>query len=101
MARFCPWCAHSERRVFKCSLSAGGPILQPGLQALLVTPICPHDVSLRPLVLDCDAAIEVEISPDSAPAYMTCDGQSGFALEVGEKLLIRKSAQSVKWLLPE
>lgn len=82
------------------SLSAGGPILHPSLKAMLLTPICPHDVSLRPLVLGADVQIEIEILADSAAAFLTCDGQSGFELRTGQKLQVRKAADRVKWLMP-
>lgn len=82
------------------SLSAGGPILDPSLKAMLMTPICPHDVSLRSIVLGPSVTIEVIVSPDSAAAFLTCDGQSGFELQNEQRLTIRKSTESVKWLMP-
>src|SRR5690606_9478582 len=72
------------------SLSAGGPILLPGLDALLLTPICPHTLTQRPLVVP-DAAV-LEIAPlAGAPARLTVDGQEGEALAAGDRVRVRRS----------
>ncbi len=78
------------------SLSAGGPILDPRLDAIIATPICPHTLAVRPLVLPPDAEITVEIGPASEDTFLTIDGQVGCALKAGDRITIRRSAQRVE-----
>ena len=61
------------------SLSAGGPILHPALEALVVTPICPHTLTLRPSVVPADREITGTVG-DAEDAYLTLDGQGGHAV---------------------
>lgn len=72
------------------SLSAGGPILLPGLGAFVLTPICAHTLSQRPLVVP-DAAV-LEIAPRAgAPARLTVDGQEGVELAPGDRVRVERS----------
>lgn len=73
------------------SLSAGGPILHPELECLAVTPICPHTLTNRPLVVRGDAVIKVELKCKDEDVYLTIDGQVGKKLECGDRLRIAKS----------
>jgi len=76
------------------SLSAGGPILLPGLDALVLTPICPHTLTQRPLVLPDEAALE--IAPlAGAPARLTVDGQEGEELAAGDRVRVRRSEHAL------
>lgn len=83
------------------SLASGGPILQPSTQAILVTPICPHTLSNRPLVVPSAAVIEVTLSPEQEEeVYLTVDGQTGVPLHYPDCLKIKKAAQTIKLVQP-
>ncbi len=66
------------------NLSAGGPILMPGARVFVVTPICPHTLSQRPLVLPDTARLTIEVPPREGGAQLTVDGQVGARLEGGD-----------------
>lgn len=78
------------------SMSAGGPILVPGVDCIVVTPICPHSLSVRPLVMPATAEIRVS-SPQASSAghQVTVDGQVGQALGPGESVVIAREATPV------
>jgi NAD+ kinase len=78
------------------SLSAGGPILFPSLGALVATPICPHTMSIRPVVVPADATISVEILSRMDGILVTVDGQSGGALGSGGRVLVQRSPHPVR-----
>jgi len=62
------------------NLSAGGPILYPNLEVVVVTPICPHALTNRPIVLSLHAEVEVRLESHSEEVWLTLDGQQGFPL---------------------
>jgi NAD+ kinase len=72
------------------SLSAGGPILLPGLAAFVLTPISPHTLSQRPLVLPETSGIEIRAFPREGLGQLTVDGQVGLALDAGDRVLVRR-----------
>lgn len=72
------------------SLAAGGPVLSPTLSALVVTPICPHSLSHRPIVLEPDAQLELEIKRSSGIATLVVDGQGFFPMQQGERLRLTR-----------
>ncbi len=78
------------------SLSAGGPIVEPTVQSILITPISPHSLSVRPILLPPDA--EILVQPKDAPeeVLVTSDGQVGTTLGAGHSLSIRRSALGVR-----
>lgn len=78
------------------SLSAGGPVVQPTLSALLLTPICPFEVAQRPLVLDGEAPVSIEFLDRTTPAFLTSDGQENVPLSLKRKLEISRSAKVVR-----
>ena len=80
------------------SLSAGGPILYPTLETFLMTPICPHTLTSRPIVLPDTFVIDINIK-DGDDIYMTLDGQEGFPLKVRDKVRIRKADYKTKFLV--
>ncbi|MHB1505873.1 MAG: NAD(+)/NADH kinase [Sulfobacillus sp.] len=76
------------------ALSAGGPVLTPEVAAILVTPICPHTLSSRSVVVPPDVTVSVELLPagDRSETFLTVDGQLGERLEAGDRLTVRRSA---------
>lgn len=75
------------------SISAGGPILVPTLEAVIITPICPHALTQRPLVVPDQSLIELQLTSDNGEVYLTLDGQVGFAMQQGDTLRVRRSAR--------
>jgi NAD+ kinase len=73
------------------SLSAGGPILYPTIHSLVLTPINPHTLTNRPLVLPEDAHIEITLKSQSEGVLLALDGQAGFTLMTGDTVEIKKS----------
>ena len=74
------------------SLSAGGPLLMPGLEAIVLTPICPHSLTHRPVVLDHGTLIESELLLErDQQATLTVDGQEGIELRGHDRVMIRRS----------
>ena len=78
------------------SLSAGGPVLVPDLDALVATPISPHTLAVRPLVVPGDARIEVEIRPRREETILTVDGQAGVDLAPGDRVAVVRSPHPVR-----
>jgi len=76
------------------SLAAGGPILAPSIEAVVITPICPHTLSNRPIVLNPSEEINIEYISEREPAEVSYDGITSFNLFTGESLTINKSSQS-------
>ncbi|MEW6543559.1 MAG: NAD(+)/NADH kinase [Nitrospirota bacterium] len=73
------------------SLSAGGPIAAPSIQALILTPICPHTLTHRPLLIPSGASLEVTLLSEDEGAMTTFDGQVGVAMTQGDTVTIRVS----------
>ena len=82
------------------SLAAGGPIIHPELDAFVITPICPHMLTNRPLVIPDTSRVEIDFSAAEEPVYLTLDGQIGFQLEPTDRVLITKSANKVTFVRP-
>jgi NAD+ kinase len=78
------------------NLSAGGPILSPLLGVAVLTPICPHALSLRPIVVPDSGIIEVTLGTPREEVYLTLDGQEGTSLGQGDTVSITRSKASVK-----
>lgn len=73
------------------SLSAGGPIIAPSIQALILTPISPHTLTHRPLLIPSGAALEVTLTSQDEGAMTTFDGQVGIAITQGDTVVINAS----------
>ena len=73
------------------SLSAGGPIIDPAVQSLILTPICPHTLTHRPLIVPGTAEIEVTLTSKDDGAMATLDGQVGVAITQGDTVVIQTS----------
>jgi len=81
------------------SLSAGGPILYPTLEAFIITPICPHALTNRPVVVPDKAILDVALRRGSG-VMLTVDGQVGMPIVQGDSLKVRKAAASVRIVQP-
>ena len=77
------------------NLSAGGPILYPTLDVIVVTPICPHTLTNRPIVLDLDSVVEVRLESPSEEVYITLDGQEGFPLTTHDVVRIQRCTEPI------
>lgn len=82
------------------SLSAGGPILYPTLDSIVVTPICSHTLTNRPIVVPGNSNIEIIIKSLSEDVFLTLDGQVGFSLRMDDVVEISKSPFNTKLLVP-
>ncbi len=80
------------------SLSANGPIVSPLVDCILATPICPHTLAVRPLILPPDETITVEVLPPSPELVLTIDGQEAVTLAPGDRIVARRSAAPVRLL---
>lgn len=81
------------------NLAANGPIVHPHMSVILLTPICPHTLTYRPVVLAGEAVIELSMR-DSEQTYLTLDGQEGFPLERGDVVRVFRSPRSMTLLMP-
>jgi NAD+ kinase len=81
-------------------LSAGGPILYPTLDSIVLTPICPHTLTNRPIVLPDIFKIEIIIKTISGDVFLTLDGQVGFSLRMGDIIEINKAGYKARLLVP-
>lgn len=84
------------------ALSAGGPIIHPGLNTLSLVPVSPHTLSYRPLLVSGDSRIEIQISATSPNnAQATCDGQTNFTLDLGDTVVVQKKHECAKLIHPK
>jgi NAD+ kinase len=82
------------------NLSAGGPIIFPTMRAIVLTPICSHTLTNRPIVLSSDVKIEITLQSSQDEVYATVDGQVGLKMQPGDLLTIMKSKVAVKLIAP-
>ncbi len=73
------------------SLSAGGPIIQPYIPAIIISPICPHTLSFRPMVIASSSTIKTQLIAGEE-VYLTLDGQRGFQMEIDDVIEVRTSS---------
>ncbi len=84
------------------SLAAGGPIVYPIVSAFVITPICPHTLTNRPLVIPDSAQIEIGFAGGDAPIYLTLDGQVGVELRAGGRgQRWRRGAERLRLVRPQ
>ena len=81
------------------NLAAGGPILVPDLKAIVLTPICPHTLTNRPLVAPGDAHVQVTVGPGSQNVVMTIDGTVGRPVAPGDRIEVRCARDSVRMVV--
>jgi NAD+ kinase len=82
------------------SLSAGGPIVSPDIDLMLLTPICPHSLNMRPMVVSAQNTIRTKIQATHNDIGITIDGQLGFKLELDDVIILSKSkhhAKLIRW----
>ena len=75
------------------SLSAGGPILDPNVRGLLVTPICAHTLDIRPMVVAEDNVVSIHVKAFHQDIQLTFDGQESFPLLPGDEVIVRKASR--------
>jgi len=77
------------------SLSAGGPIVYPSLQSIIITPICPHNLTNRPIIVPKEAVIGVTLRSGDAEVFLTLDGQVGFKMELQDRMEVKKGEGAI------
>jgi NAD+ kinase len=82
------------------SLSAGGPIVHPSVESWIITPICPHTLSDRPVVVRDSALIEVHLSGDTESVFLTLDGQTGIPMQAADVVRMRRAAERLRLIQP-
>jgi NAD+ kinase len=82
------------------SLSAGGPIVHPAVEAFIITPICPHMLSDRPVVVRDSSSIEMKLSGNTESVFLTLDGQKGIPLQVTDRVRICRAKEMLKLIQP-
>ena len=82
------------------NLSAGGPVIFPSMNVVVITPICPFTLSNRPIVVPDESLIEVRLMTDNEEVALTLDGQVGFSLKVRDRIVIRKSNTTFNLVQP-
>lgn len=73
------------------SLSAGGPIVSPSLKVIIITPICPHSLQSRSIVVSHEDTVKIELCSSDADIMMTVDGQQGYNIKMGDLITIKQS----------
>jgi len=83
------------------ALSAGGPILQPTLPAIILVPICPHTLSDRPLAVSSDSHVEIVMTSTARQsAHVTLDGQTNFTVQDNDRVRVRRAERPVTLIHP-
>ena len=82
------------------SLAAGGPIVYPAVESFVVTPICPHTLTNRPLVIPDSATIDVDFKAEDDAVFLTLDGQVGIELVRGDHIRVRKAPEKLLLVRP-
>jgi NAD+ kinase len=83
------------------NLAAGGPIVQPSVDALILTPIAPHTLTNRPIIIPASSTVRVQPHMEVRDeVFVTFDGQAGFQLEDGDEISIRRAERSLLLIHP-
>ncbi len=78
------------------NLAAGGPIVYPTLDCVILTPICPHTLSNRPIVLPDSAQLTIRIVDEIEDVFATLDGQMGYKITTNQRIVVKKSTRKIK-----
>ena len=82
------------------ALSGGGPIMHPRLDAMVLVPMNPHTLTSRPLVVDGNSEIKIQITTEKVKPLVSCDGTSGVRLQLGDVIAIRKKPHRLQLIHP-
>jgi len=83
------------------NLAAGGPIVQPNVDALVVTPIAPHTLTNRPIVIPASSTVRVQPLMNSRDeVFVTFDGQAGFELQGGDEISVCRAERALRLIRP-
>jgi NAD+ kinase len=82
------------------SMSAGGPIVHPAVESILITPICPHTLSDRPVVIPNTALVELRLAESSDSVFLTLDGQTGVPMQIGDHVRIVRAPERLRLIQP-
>lgn len=82
------------------NLSAGGPIIYPSMNAVVLTPICPFTLTNRPIVMPDNARIELTLDNENEGVVLSLDGQTGYPMKARDRVVIRKSATTFNLVQP-
>ncbi len=82
------------------SLAAGGPIVYPSMDSILITPICPHTLTNRPLLVPDRSTVELVLESEESDVRLTFDGQVGFALQPRDQVIVTKAREQVFFIKP-
>lgn len=82
------------------SLAAGGPIVHPAVEAFIITPICPHMLTDRPLVVRDYCQLEIKLNGDADSVYLTLDGQRGVPLQPTDTLRVQRAKEQLQLIQP-
>jgi len=80
-------------------LSAGGPIVHPTMSCIGITPICPHTLTNRPLIIPDDAVLEVALRSGTEDVFLTLDGQVGFQIRCNDIVMVKKSEHKMYFVM--
>jgi len=83
------------------SLSAGGPIVHPSVESWIITPICPHTLSDRPVVIRDSSSVEVDLSAGTESVFLTLDGQTGIPMQPADRVRMTRAAERLKLIQPQ
>jgi len=84
------------------SLSAGGPIVNPSMNCIVITPICPHTLTNRPIVIDDGSVVDITVSSlDDEDIYLTLDGQVGLELHSGDRIRVSRANHTARLVMSE
>lgn len=83
------------------SLSAGGPVLEPTLDAIMVTPLNPHTMSIRPMILDAAEVVQVEVLAAPSGLMITVDGQEGLEMSLTDAVAIQRDTRVTRLVVPD
>ncbi len=82
------------------SLSAGGPIVHPAVESIILTPICPHTLTDRPVVVGDSCNVEMRLRGAAESVYLTLDGQKGLLMESEDRVLIARANERLQLIQP-
>lgn len=81
------------------NMAAGGPIIYPGTDCLVITPICPHMLSNRPIIIPADLVVRIEVMFQEEDVLLTADGQVGMPLQAGDIVAVRRANNRTRLII--